>query len=237
MGIGFAIPASLAAPIVDQLRNDGYVERGWLGVQIQQIDEEIAEGLGLENTNGALVASVVTDSPAESAGLQPGDVIVGFGDGEIEDIKDLTRQVAAVRPDSEVELQVWRDGKTVELEVDLGENPDDLATKASVTAGDDDEATASLGLSLIPLTPESRQRYGVDETVQGALIAGVTPGSPAALKGLRPGDVILRVGQTSVSGPTAVTDEVDRLRKSERPSVVFQVARGGEQRFLAVPLA
>jgi len=237
VGIGFAIPASLAAPIVDQLRNDGYVERGWLGVQIQQIDEEIAEGLGLENTNGALVASVVANSPAESAGLQPGDVIVGFGDGEIEDIKDLTRQVAAVRPDSEVELQVWRDGKTVELEVDLGENPDDLATKASIADGDDDEATASLGLSLTPLTPESRQRYGVDETVEGALIAGVTPGSPAALKGLRPGDVILRVGQRSVSGPTAVTDEVDRLRESERPSVVFQVARGGEQRFLAVPLS
>ncbi len=237
VGIGFAIPASLAAPVIDQLRNDGFVERGWLGVQIQQIDEEIAEGLGLESANGALVASVVPESPADAAGLQPGDVIVGFEDAEIEDIKDLTRQVAAVRPDSEVELQVWRDGKTVELEVDLGENPEDLATRASVAAGEGDESTASLGLSLVPITPDNRQRYGIDEKVEGALVAGVAPGSPAALKGLRPGDVILRVGQKPVSNPSDVTGEVDRLRDTERPSVVFQVARGGEQRFLAVPLA
>jgi len=236
VGIGFAIPASLAAPIIDQLRNDGYIERGWLGVQIQQIDEEIAEGLGLESANGALVASVVPESPADAAGLQPGDVIVGFEDAEIEDIKDLTRQVAAVRPDSEVELQVWRNGKTVELEVDLGENPEDLAIKASVAAGEGDESAASLGLSLVPITPDNRQRYGIDEKVEGALVAGVAPGSPAALKGLRPGDVILRVGQRPVSDPSGVTDEVDRLRDTERPSVVFQVARGGEQRFLAVPL-
>lgn len=237
VGIGFAIPAALVRPIVDQLRNDGYVERGWLGVQIQQIDEEIAEGLGLESTNGALVASVVPESPADAAGLEPGDVIVGFEDAEIEDIKDLTRQVAAVRPDSEVELQVWRDGKTVDLEVDLGENPDDLAVKAGTTGGEEDQATASLGLSLTPLTPESRQRFGIEKEVEGALVAGVAPRSPAAQKGLRPGDVILRVGQKSVSDPSGVVEEVDRLRDSERPSVVFQIARGGEQRFLAVPLA
>jgi serine protease Do len=237
VGIGFAIPASLAEPIINQLSDDGYVERGWLGVQIQQIDEEIAEGLGLESANGALVASVVPESPADAAGLQPGDVIVGFEDAEIEDIKDLTRQVAAVRPDSEVELQVWRDGKTVELEVDLGENPDDLAVKAGTTGSESGESTASLGLSLVPITPDNRRRFGIDEMVEGALVAGVAPGSPAAQKGLRPGDVILRVGQKPVSDPSGVTDEVDRLREIERPSVVFQIARGGEQRFLAVPLA
>ena len=237
VGIGFAIPASLAEPIIDQLRDDGYVERGWLGVQIQQIDEEIAEGLGLESANGALVASVVPESPAEAAGLEPGDVIVGFEDVEIEDIKDLTRQVAAVRPDSEVELRVWRDGETVELEVDLGENPDDLAAKAGTTGGEAGESTASLGLSLMPLTAESRQRFGIEKEVEGALVASVAPGSPAARKGLRPGDVILRVGQQAISDPSGVVEEVDRLRDAERPSVVFQIARGGEQRFLALPLA
>jgi serine protease Do len=237
VGIGFAIPASLAAPIVEQLRNDGYVERGWLGVQIQQIDEEIAEGLGLESSNGALVASVVPDSPADLAGLTPGDVIVGFDDKEIEDIKDLTRQVAAVRPDSEIDLQVWRDGKTVDIEVDLGENPEDLAVKAGVSGGENGDSAASLGLSLMPLTPDSRRRFGVEESVEGALVASVDPSSPAARKGLRPGDVILGVGQEAVSGPSEVVDEVARLREDERPSVVFQVARGGDRRFLAVPLA
>ena len=90
---------------------------------------------------------------------------------------------------------------------------------------------------LLPLTPESRQRYGIGDKVEGALVASVAPGSPAARKGLRPGDVILRVGQEAVSSPSAVVDEVERLRADSRPSVVFQIARGGEQRFLAVPLA
>jgi serine protease Do len=237
VGIGFAIPASQAAPIIEQLRSGGHVERGWLGVQIQQIDDEIAAGLGLESPNGALVASVVDESPASKAGLQPGDVIVGFEDEEIEDIKDLTRRVAAVPPDSEIELEVWRDGDTLEIDVDLGENPEDIANKASGMAGDGDESTAGLGLSLLPLTSENRQRFGVDEGIEGALVAGVAPGSPAALKGLRPGDVILRVGQEAVSAPAGVVEEVERLREDERPSVVFQVARGGERRFLALPLA
>jgi serine protease Do len=206
-------------------------------VQIQQIDDEIAAGLGLESPNGALVASVVDESPAEKAGLQPGDVIVGFENEEIEDIKDLTRRVAAVAPDSEIELEVWRDGDTVKIDVDLGENPEDVANKAIGMAGDGDESSSGLGLSLLPLTPENRQRYGVDEGIEGALVANVAPGSPAALKGLRPGDVILRVGQEVVSAPAGVVEEVERLREDERPSVVFQVARGGERRFLALPLA
>ncbi len=159
VGIGFAIPASLVAPIVEQLQSDGYVERGWLGVQIQQIDEDIAAGLGLEQAKGALVVSVVPDSPADSAGVRPGDVIVTFEDEAIADIKDLTRQVAAVRPESKIELKVWRDGDTETLEVDLGENPDDLAMKTTSPGSLQGDSAASLGLSLMPLTPENRQRF------------------------------------------------------------------------------
>jgi serine protease Do len=235
VGIGFAIPASQVEPIIEQLKTDGHVERGWLGVQIQRIDDEIAEGLGLEDTTGALVASVVPDSPADTAGLEPGDVIVGFEGEKIEDIKDLTRQVAAEQPNSEVELEVWRDGRTVEIEVDLGENPSDLAVNAGSTRVDG--SAGGLGLSMLPLTPENRQRYGIDEDVDGALVADVAPGSPAARKGLRPGDVILRVGQDEVSNPSDVVKKVERLQQDERPSVVFQIARGGDQRFVAVPLA
>ena len=236
VGIGFAIPASLVAPIVEQLRNDGYVERGWLGVQIQQIDEDIAAGLGLEEAKGALVASVVPESPAESAGLRAGDVIVAFEDAEIEDIKDLTRSVAAIRPDSKIELEIWRDGDTDTVEVDLGENPDDLAMKTTSPGAMQGDSAANLGLSLMPLTPENRQRFGIDEGIEGALVGNVTPGSPAARRGLRPGDVILGVGQEAVSAPSEVVEEVARLQENERPSVVFQIARGGDSRFVAVPL-
>jgi serine protease Do len=235
VGIGFAIPASQAAPIIEQLRVDGHVERGWLGVQIQQIDEELAEGLGLDSTRGALVAEVVSDSPAESAGLRPGDVIVGFDDNEVEDIKDLTRQVASLLPDSEVELELWRNGRTVTVHVDLGENPEDVAVQRASGRRDGGNADR-LGLSLAPLTPENRSRFGIDDGVEGALVAAVEPGSPAARKGLRPGDVILRVGQEAVTGPAEVSDEIEHLREDERASVVFQIARGTGQRFLAVPL-
>jgi serine protease Do len=237
VGIGFAIPASQAAPIIDQLRENGEVVRGWLGVQIQQLDDEVAEGLGLDSSDGALVASVVDESPASRAGLEPGDVIVSFEDQTIEDIKDLTRQVAAVAPGEEVELELWRDGNRIRVDVDLGQNPGDGTRLASTGGAGGDEPEARLGLSLSPLTPDTRRHYGLDQELEGALVSQVEPGSPASAKGIRAGDVVLRVGQKAVSSPSAVIEEVERLREDDRPSVVFQIARGDERRFLAVPLA
>jgi serine protease Do len=237
VGIGFAIPAAQAAPIITQLREDGYVERGWLGVQIQQIDDELAAGLGLEESNGALVSEVVTDSPAERAGLEPGDVIVAFEQTEIETIKDLTRAVAEVRPDSDIELEVWRDGKSKKLDVSLGESPDDRALQAEQASEGNAEDPANLGLSLAPLTPESRQRFGIADHIEGALIAGVAPEGPAARKGLRPGDVILRVGREETGSPAEVKKEIDRLTDQERESAVLQVARGEARSFVAIPFA
>jgi serine protease Do len=236
VGIGFAIPASQVAPVVEQLRESGHVERGWLGVQIQTLDDELAAGMGREKAGGALVASVVEDSPAERAGLRPGDVILSFENEEITDVKSLTRRVAAAGPSSEIELEVWRGGKTVEIELDLGESPDDIASQARREMGEG-EVGDGLGLSLMPLTPQNRQRFGVDEDLDGALVAQVDPTAPAAKKGLRPGDVILGVGQEPVSGPAEVIEQVERLRRDDRSSVVFQIARGGDRRFLAVPLA
>jgi serine protease Do len=237
VGIGFAIPAAQAAPIITQLREDGYVERGWLGVQIQQIDDELAAGLGLEESNGALVSEVVTDSPAERAGLEPGDVIVAFEQTEIETIKDLTRAVAEVRPDSDIELEVWRDGKSKKLDVSLGESPDDRALQAEQASEGNAEDPANLGLSLARLTPESRQRFGIADHIEGALIAGVAPEGPAARKGLRPGDVILRVGREETGSPAEVKKEIDRLTDQERESAVLQVARGEARSFVAIPFA
>ena len=237
VGIGFAIPAAQAAPIINQLREDGYVERGWLGVQIQQIDDELAAGLGLEESKGALVSEVVADSPAERAGLEPGDIIVSFEETEIETIKDLTRAVAEVRPDSDIELEVWRNGKSKRLDVSLGENPDDRALQAEQGSDRNAKGSGNLGLSLAPLTPETRQRFGVTDDIEGALIAGVAPDSPAARKGLRPGDVILRVGQRQTASPAEVKKEIDRLTDQERESAVLHVARGEARSFVAIPFA
>ncbi len=237
VGIGFAIPAAQAAPIINQLRQDGYVERGWLGVQIQQIDDELAAGLGLEEAKGALVSEVVADSPAERAGLEAGDIITAFEETEIETIKDLTRAVAEVRPDSDIELEVWRNGTSKTLDVSLGENPEDRALQAERASEGNDEGSGTLGLSLAPLTPESRQRFGIADDIAGALIADVVPNSPAAQKGLRSGDVILRVGQEATTSPAEVKQEIDALTKQERESVVFQVARGEARSFVAIPFA
>ncbi len=156
-----------------------------------------------------------------------------FEGEEIEDARDLARHVAGAKPHRSVELEVWRGGKLVELDVALGESPD---AQASIPTGSRDGAQESvdgLGLALAPMTDDDRERYGTD----GALVVDVEPDSPAARRGIRRGDVIVRVGQTEVSTPDEVAEEVERLRDDERSTVVLQIARGDQRQFLAVPLA
>jgi serine protease Do len=233
VGIGFAIPSALAQGIVKQLEADGRVERGWLGVSIQGVDEEIAESLGLEKPAGALVAEVVADSPAQEAGLKAGDVITGFDGQAVEDARDVARLAAEASPGESVTVSVWREGKTVELPLEVGSNARDAAVAQAAPAAD----SGKLGLSLAPLTPEVRERAGLGDEVEGAVVAQVAPGSPAARKGLRPGDVIAMVGQQPVASPEDVVREVDRAREADRPSVLLKVVRGGQSRYVALGLA
>ena len=237
VGIGFAIPAAQAAPIIDQLRSRGHVERGWLGVEIQTVEDDIAAGLGMDEATGALVADVVEDSPADDAGLEPGDVITAFDGEPVEDIRDLTRLVAAAGPEKDIELEVWSDGDTSTYAVDLGTSPDDMTQAANRQLDGTDESEGGLGLSLAPLTAENRQRYDVGSEVEGALVMAVAPDSLAATQGLRPGDVVVRVGRTPVSSPDEVADTVAAIREEGRPSVILQIVRDAGRRFLAVPLA
>jgi serine protease Do len=231
VGIGFAIPSSLAEGIVDQLKTEGQVERGWLGISIQGISDDIAAGLGLEDPRGALVADVVSGSPADEAGLRSGDVITGFGGTEVSTVKDLTRLAANATPGSEVLVEVWRDGDTVELEVKLGSSLEESPAVAR------EPAHGKLGLSLAPLTDAERQRLGLAEDVQGAVVASVVPGSPAARKGLRPGDVIAMVGHEPVASPDDVVREVARAREAERDTVLLKIVRGEQSRYVALGLA
>jgi serine protease Do len=237
VGIGFAIPAKQATPIITQLKTSGRVERGWLGVQIQAVTEEIAEGLGLEESRGALVASVVSGSPAEKAGIRAGDVILGFNGDDIEHLKDLTRKVAEASPETPSTIEVWRSGERESLSIVLGENPEEAAIAARAGAKKGAPSKARLGLTLAGLDPETRQRYRLDDNVQGALIVDVEPQSPAAKTGIQKGDVVTMVGQKAVSGPREAINEIEKASEANRTSVLLQVARGNVRQFVAVPLA
>jgi serine protease Do len=234
VGIGFAIPSELAKSVIDQLRTTGHVERGWLGVTIQQVDEALASGLGFDGDSGALIASVVPGSPADEAGLRPGDVIVGIDGEDVVRLKELTRKVAEVKPDDKVELDVWRNGERQTLEVSVGHSPNEAADTRGAR---DVESKAKLGLSLGELTPEWRQELRLDEDIRGAVIVDVEPGSPAAAKGLGPGDVIVMVGQTQVTDVGQAMAAIDDAKSAGRPSVVLRIVRGSDARFVVVPFA
>jgi serine protease Do len=233
VGIGFAIPANLADSVIDQLRTHGKVERGYLGVTIQPVDEDIAKSLGLESESGALVASVAKGGPAEHAGIEPGDVILKIDGDDIAQMKELTRKVAALAPGTDAKVEVLRNGQRRTLSVRVGESP---AEPENVRAESGAPANG-LGLRLAELTPELRGRFGVPEDVSGALVVGVDAGSSAAEKGLQPGDVIVSVGQRPVASLADAKQEIEREKSGERGSVLLRVLRDGNATFVAVPYA
>ncbi|MGE0724044.1 MAG: DegQ family serine endoprotease [Alphaproteobacteria bacterium] len=233
IGIGFAIPANLAKPVIEQLKSSGKVERGWLGVQIQPVTPDIAESVGLGKARGALVASVQPDSPALRAGLRQGDVIVRYADRQIDELRDLTRAVAETRPGSRNAVVVWRDGGEVRLTAAIGEMPKETAEADAPAA---EPAKSELGLALAPLDRDARRQYGIPARVTGVLVQDVRPDSPAAEKGIRTGDVIVKIAGQSVDSPSDVTERVARAQDQKRKSVLLLVNRQGNERFVALPL-
>jgi serine protease Do len=231
IGIGFAIPANQAKEIVAQIRENGSVERGWLGVQIQDLDDELAASLGLEHAKGALVADVVGDGPAQHGGVVAGDVITKFNGHEIDAARTLSRVVADANPRETANVTVWRDGKSRELKIKLGEaaKAEQLAA-AGPAAGD---GTDALGLTLRGLTDEDKAQLGIPDSVTGALVIAVEDDSVAAEKGLQPGDVITQVNQkdvTTAAGAVAALNEA----KAEDSRALLLVRRGDAQRFVAL---
>ncbi|MFQ5995354.1 MAG: DegQ family serine endoprotease [Acidiferrobacterales bacterium] len=231
VGIGFAIPSSLAQSVVGQLQAHGKVERGWFGVKIQTVTEDVAKGLGLKEAKGALVAEVVAGSPAAKAGIETGDVIMEYNDKDVARMKDLPRMVAETKAKTNVNIKVWRKGEEHMLRAVIAKMPGD---EVITDAGSDARPKGKLGLSLAPITPELRQQYRLSDSTEGAVIVGVRPNSPAAKKGLRIGDVITMVGQKKVSNPQEIVNEVKRATKSERDSVLLLVKRGDDQHFVAL---
>ncbi len=238
IGIGFAIPSNQAKPVFAQLREHGYVARGWLGVEVQPVTPAIAESLGLEPETGALVAGVVPESPADKAGVRPGDVIVSYAAQDITRVRDLPRRVARTGTGQKVDIRVWRDGATRDLEVVIAASPEQehRAAAAESGAGEPGDHAQGLGLAVVDVTPAVRERYGLPEDAQGVLVVGVEDGSPAAREGIRAGDVIEMVGQKEIATSKDVVREVEQAAREKRKSVLLLVKRGDASRFIAVPI-
>ena len=181
VGIGFAIPASLASGVIEQLMSTGTVERGYLGVHIQTLSGEIAENLGLDNANGALVTRVMEGSPASAAGIEAGDVITTFNGKELGSMRDLPKLVARAERGKEVPVVLWRDGSDLTVEVTVGVS-DEGPQLAAASPQPESPADRQLGLVLEPITPETARELGMDEDATGVVVVEVDPGSNAAAR-------------------------------------------------------
>jgi serine protease Do len=239
VGIGFAIPSNAAQPVIAQLRATGKVDRGWLGVQIQPVTPDMANALGLKSTHGALVAAVQPNSPASKAGMKQGDVVVRYGNEDINSPRDLSRAVASTRAGSSQPMQVWRDGQMTTLNTTIAlasAEQGEKDGKAGKSGGSARGEQQQLGLRLAPLNDQARESLDVPDNVNGVVIVSVDPNGPAADIGLQPGDVISRVDNKTVKTPSDVANAVKNVQKSGRKSVAMLINRQGTEQFVAVPL-
>lgn len=224
-GIGFAIPSNMAAKIIDQIKNGKKVSRGWLGVTIQDVDENGAKALGLNEPTGALIGKVMDNEPAQKAGLKDGDVILAVDSKNIENSAELLRAIADKAPGSAATLTIWRDGKTMNVTVTLGERK--VPHSENMTRENRGQANEnSLGLTVRPLKKNERAEYKVPEG-EGLMIVDVDPDKAAAEADLRPGDIILKANQTPINS----SEELSRLVRevgAKRGAIMLQIQRDGE---------
>jgi serine protease Do len=225
VGIGFAVPASTVNQVVTALEHGGVVQRGYLGVRIQEVDPDMAEALGLKNKQGAIIASTVPGTPAADAGLQAGDVITKVNGKEVKDAGDLTRQIGEMKPDEKVQLSFIRDGAEKTAVATLAPQKNETVGKESKAP----EKPNGLGLQLAPA-------HEIDPNQKGVAITGVDPAGQAAQKGLAAGDVILDVGGKLVSTPGDVKSEIAAARQAGKKAVMMRVQTAdGNERFVAFP--
>ena len=239
IGIGFAVPSKTVASVVEQLRQFGELRRGWLGVRIQQVTDEIAESLNIKPARGALIAGVDDKGPAKPAGIEPGDVVVKFDGKDVKEPKDLSRVVADTAVGKEVDVVVIRKGQEEIKKVTLGRLEDgDKAVQASNKTPDPVEKPVTqkaLGLDLATLSKDLRSRYKIKDTVKGVIITNVDGASDAADKRLSAGDVIVEIAQEAVSNAADVKKRVDQLKKDGKKSILLLVSNAdGELRFVAL---
>jgi serine protease Do len=242
IGIGFAVPSKTVASVVDALRQFGELRRGWLGVRIQPVTDEIADSLNIKPARGALIAGVEDNGPAKPAGIEPGDVIIKFDGKDIKEPKDLSRVVADTSVGKEVDVVIIRKGQEETRKVTLGRLDDgDKAQPAAAKTKDEPAekpvTQKALGLDLATLSKDLRTRYKVKDSIKGVIITNVDGTSDAAEKRLSPGEVIVEAAQEAVSNAADVKKRVEALKKDGKKSILLLVANAdGELRFVALSL-
>lgn len=242
LGIGFSIPSNMARPLVEQLREFGRVRRGWIGVQIQSISEDMAESFGLDRPRGALIAGVTPNGPAEKAGLKQRDIVLKFDGKDVPDSKKLPRIVADSKVGETVDIEVMRGGKRTSLKLKVGELEDgDKQTASAKGSGkppareaDPPGTIEPFGVTVARLTDTLREKHGLQNAQKGVVVVKVTEGSPASEKGIKVGDLILEVAQTEVNSPSEVQAKVKELRDQKKRAAVLLVESGGDPRFVAL---
>jgi serine protease Do len=240
IGIGFAIPAALAKPVFAQLKEYGKARRGWLGVRIQSVTEEIAESLGLDKPRGALVASVSDKGPAKLAGIEPGDIVLSFDGKEIADMRHLPRLVAETPINKSVKVRIWRKHAEQVVDVKVGELEEKeeqqaaLAPNQAAPIPGDASLSKTLGLTLSNITPELKQKFSLGDSVSGVVIVEVANDSAASEKGLMPGDIIVEAALEEVKNPAQIAKKVEEARNAGRKSILLQIERAGDLRFVTL---
>ena len=263
IGIGFAVPSDTAVVVIDQLRQFGETRRGWLGVKIQSLTDDIAEAQGVKENTGALVAGVTPDSPAAKGGVLEGDVILKFDGKEVSSMRGLPRLVAQTPIGKDVDVEILRKGQKMTVKVAVGrlteendapgpatkdtpkgskskskekekDKGSDRGKDGSITPGN---RNAPFGLVLAPLNDELRTKHNLPATAKGVIVVEIDPASPAAEKGVKVGDVIVEVAQEAVTSLDDITKGIDKVKKAGRKSVLLRLEDGkGNMRFVAVPV-
>ena len=247
VGIGFAVPADVAARVSRQLISNGKVVRGYIGASIQNFNEDMAAAQGIAGQKGAIVAELTPGAPADKAGLTAGDIVLSVNGVRVKSSSELTRQVASAAPGDLLRLQVIRDGKPRTVDIRSGVRPSEsqLAAGPGGSGGTGPgparpapaAGQAILGMMVSPLDDAARRRTGLPADVRGLIIGGVERNSDAAAKGLQANDVIMRAGDRTLAMPSDLAAVVDQARKAGRPSVLVSVWRGGRTIFLPVKIA
>ncbi|MDB2415267.1 DegQ family serine endoprotease [Rickettsiales bacterium] len=244
VGIAFSVPERLVTPVIKQLKEHGRTFRGWLGVKIQTVTEDIAESLGLKKEIGALVLEVTTGSPADKGGIIPGDIILSFDGHEVSSMRKLPRIVAETDVGKAVKITVWRNSKEIPLTVKVAQLDEEDDKKYSQENQDNEKESKEveiigqsiLDMQLANISSEVKKRYNLDNSITGVAIIGVKKDGSAAKKGLRAGDIIISVNQEKVSHLSDLQQAIEKAKKAKRKSVLLLVQHLGESQFVALPL-
>jgi serine protease Do len=249
VGIGFDIPADVAASVTKQLISSGHISRGYIGATIQPLSDEMADSFGLGGRKGAVVADVVPGGPAQKAGVQSGDVVVAVNGHAINNYTEMTREVAKVQAGDVARLDVFRDGKEHQIDVHTALRPSEAQLAQNGGNGEDQNGdighgaarptpgAAVLGMNLVPLNPTERQEFNLSQNARGVVVEGVTGSSDASDKGLQRGDLIVRAGDREVANAADVAAAVNEWKRAGRKSIPLAITRGGRTLFVPVKIA